>query len=115
MIRKENRLKKNKQFQYIYKHGTFVKSKYVLLVFIKAKIKPYKVGFSVGTKVGKSVQRNKIKRRMKEAFSQILPLVDRRYNYVFVAREGIDMLDFNSILQNMLDVVKKAGLLNEDN
>ena len=52
---------------------------------------------------------------MKEAFSQILPLVDRRYNYVFVAREGIDMLDFNSILQNMLDVVKKAGLLNEDN
>lgn len=115
MIKKENRLKKNKQFQYIYKNGTFVKSKYILLVFIKAKIKPYKVGFSVGTKVGNSVQRNKIKRRMREAFSKIVPIVDRRYNYVFVAREGIDMLDFNSILQNMLEVIKKAGLLNGDN
>ena len=115
MINYQNRLKKNKHFQYIYKHGTGVKCGFITLVFIKAKVKPFKVGFSVGSKVGKSVQRNKVKRQMKEAFSQILPLVDRRYNYIFVAKPGIVELDFHSIKQNMLDVVKKAGLFNEQN
>ena len=113
MIKRENRLKKNKHFNYIYKHGTSIKCGCVALVFIKLKIKPFKVGFSVSNKIGKSVVRNKVKRRMRESFNQIAGLVDRRYNYIFVAKQGITEKSFLEIKEYMLGAIKKAGLLNE--
>ena len=113
MIKRENRLKKNKHFNYIYKHGTSIKIKTIALVYIKLKVKPFKVGFSVSNKIGKSVVRNKVKRRMREAFNQIAGLIDRRFNYIFIAKEGIVDNSFEDIKQTMLLLVKKAGLVNE--
>lgn len=114
MLKRENRLKKNKHFNYIYKHGQSVFLKDMSLVFVKAKIKPFKVGFSVSSKVGKAVVRNKVKRRMKEAFSQITGVVDKRYNYIFVAMPTLAERNFLEIKNNMLAIVKKAGLINEN-
>lgn len=114
MLKRENRLKKNKHFNYIYKKGQSVSLDDMTVVYIKAKVKPFKVGFSVSNKVGKAVVRNKIKRRMRESFAQIMPLVDRRYNYIFVAKPSIADKTFMDIKNNMLLVLKKAGMLNED-
>lgn len=114
MLKRENRLKKNKHFNYIYKNGQGINLDDMTVIYIKAKIKPFKVGFSVSNKVGKAVVRNKVKRRMREAFAQIMPLVDRRYNYIFVAKPSIVDKTFIDIKNNMLLVLKKAGMLNED-
>ncbi len=114
MLKRGNRLKKNKHFNYIYKKGQNVSMGDMSLVFIKAKVKPFKVGFSVSNKVGKAVVRNKVKRRMRETFSSILPLADRRYNYIFVAKPNLANKNYLEIKQNMLAIIKKAGLLNED-
>jgi len=115
MLSKENRLKKNKHFNYIYKHGEGIRVGDVSIVYVKAKIKFFKVGFSVSSKVGKAVVRNLVKRRMREAFKELLPIIDRRYNYIFVAKEGLAFKDYNQIKQNMLAAIKKAGLYNEVN
>ena len=113
MLKRENRLKKNRHFNYIYKHGSSVKVGEVVRVYIKLKVKPYKVGFSVGSKVGKSVVRSKIKRQMSEAFKLLIPFVDKRYNYIFVAREKISEKSFFEIKDMMHACIKKAGLENE--
>ncbi len=114
MLKRENRLKKNKHFNYIYKHGTGVSVADMSLVYVKAKIKPFKVGFSVSNKVGKAVVRNKVKRRMRESVMALLPALDRRYNYIFIAKPALADKDFYSIKQSMLMLIKKAGLLNEN-
>ena len=113
MLKRENRLKKNKHFNYIYKNGQGCSLGDMSLIYIKAKIKPFKVGFSVSNKVGKAVVRNKVKRRMREAFASILPLVDRRYNYIFVAKPSLAEKNFLSVKNNMIAIIKKAGLFNE--
>lgn len=115
MIKRENRLKKNKHFNYIYKHGSWYKMPDLSLVYIKTKVKPFQVGFSVSSKLGKAVVRNKLKRRMREIFNSLVPVIDRRYNYIFVAKEGLKDKDFYQIKEEMLSIIKKAGLLNEDN
>ena len=71
MIKRENRLKKNKHFNYIYKHGCAVRGNKLNLIHIKTKFKTFKVGFSVSSKVGKAVVRNKVKRRLKAVISQL--------------------------------------------
>lgn len=114
MLKKENRLKKNKHFNYIYKKGQGLKLGCISLVYIKAKVKPFKVGFSVSNKIGKATVRNKVKRRMRESFAQIIPMIDRRYNYIFVAKDGIQNLSFEQIKDNIINIVKKAGLWNEN-
>ncbi len=115
MVKRENRLKKNKQFNYIYKHGTNIGFGALALVYVKAKVKPFKVGFSVSNKIGKSVVRNKVKRKMREAFNQISGSIDKRYNYIFIARTGINEKSFVQIKDAMLGAVQKAGLVNENN
>ena len=100
MIKKENRLKKNKHFNYIYKHGKSVRCGEVVLVYTKLNVKPYKVGFSVSNKIGKSVVRSKVKRRMSEAFKQFINVIDRRYNYIFVAKQGSENLSSQELQDN---------------
>lgn len=77
MIKNENRLKKNKHFKFIYKHGETKTHKFLSLTFVKTKISPFKVGFSVSKKVGKSVVRNKVKRRLRECFC----LLQKKYKH----------------------------------
>ena len=68
MIKKENRLKKRKQFAYLFKNGNHTGDEFVSLVYLKLKTKNFKVGYSVSKKVGKAVVRNKVKRRLKILF-----------------------------------------------
>lgn len=110
MIKNENRLKKNKHFKFIYKHGSTKSTKLVALTYLKSKYSPYKVGFSVSKKIGKSVVRNKVKRRMREAFCAISSCIDQTYNYIFSAKEGIQNLTFVEIKQEIIEVLKKCNL-----
>ena len=113
MLKKENRLKKNKHFNFIYKNGQYVTSDALTLVYIKTKFRTYKVGFSVNNKIGKANDRNRIKRRLRESFKSLIPVVDRRYNYIFIAKPEIATYDFAEIKNCMVKLIKKANLLNE--
>lgn len=112
-MKKENRLRKRKQFAYIYKHGTVVFSNTVNLVFIKSKYTPLKVGFSVSKKIGKSVVRSRVKRLMSESFRALMPNVNQHYNYIFIAKEGISQLDYFQVQKQIKSLITRAGLYEE--
>ena len=114
-MKRENRLKKNKQFAYIYKHGKAVFSNHINLIYIKSKYKPLKVGFSVSKKIGKSVVRSKVKRRLSEGFRSLMPNVNPNYNYIFIAKNGIESLDYWQILTEIKSLITRAGLYDEKN
>lgn len=114
MIKSENRLRKNRQFLFIYKHGQASHTRTLSVVFVKTKTQPNKIGFSVSKKVGKSVVRSKVKRRMTEAFNQIQKHVDTNFNYVFIAKPEIVEITFFEIVGEMKRVLKKAKLYNEE-
>lgn len=115
MIKKEYRLKKNRQFKYIYKHGESKSHQKLLLIFVKTKQQPFKVGFSVSKKVGKSVVRSKVKRRLRACFAKLIASVDNNYNYIFVAKEGIADMSFDELLLSMKELLIKAEKFNDIN
>jgi len=111
MIEKKHRLKKNRHFNYIYKNGKLVHGSFLNLVYLKTKIKPFKVGFSVSNKIGKSTIRNKVKRRLREGFKLYINNVNNSHNYIFVAKVGIECKSFLEIAEEEKRLLKKAEML----
>lgn len=115
MLPKENRLKKNSQFTYIYKHGQSKHSKFLSVSYLKTKYQPFKIGFTVSKKVGKSVIRSKVKRYLREATRLELKNINNGYNYVFIAREGIDQNNLDMLRKIIIELLQKAGLYKKEN
>ena len=110
MLNKKNRLRKKKEFNYIYKKGTAFFCKFFTMYVVKTKFNEKKFGFTVSNKVGNSVVRHRIKRLMSEAVRLNLNLIPIN-NYIFVARLGSETLSLNEVTENFLYLLKKAELI----
>ena len=111
MLNKINRLKKRKEYNFIYKKGQVFYTKYLSLYIVKTKNLNSKFGFSVGSKVGNSVVRHRIKRVLSEIIRQKVETLPKN-NYVFVAKSGCEEISFNDIKKNIELILKKANLEN---
>lgn len=109
-MEKENKIKKRKQFNFIFKSGDAVHSKTQTLIFTKSKNKTYKVGFSASKKVGNSVARNRARRRMREAARKNEQFFNKNLCYIFVAKEAIIQADFTQIVADTNYLINKANL-----
>lgn len=68
-------------------------------------------GFSVSKKIGCSVQRNRVRRRLKESFRALLPEIEGSVQLIFIARAPIGAASFQEISRDMRYLLKKAGFL----
>ena len=69
---------RNKHFQAVYRRGKRQAGRLLVLTYLHAK--ELKVGFSVSSKVGGAVERNRIKRMLKDDFRHLRPeLLPGRY------------------------------------
>lgn len=114
MIKKENRLKKRKQFAYLFKNGKHLGGESFSLVYIALKTKNFKVGYSVSKKVGKAVVRNKVKRRLKECVLSFSHQIKNEFYIIVVAKPNIVNLKFVDLKQKLYYSFKKAGLLDDN-
>lgn len=108
-----NGLKKNGQFVYAYKRGKAKSSKYMTLIFVRARTYNTKVGFSVSKKIGNAVVRNKVKRRLKDSFGRYMPSIKKGYYVVIVARPPIAQATFSQLHEQVGALLNKAGLIEE--
>ena len=113
MLKKENRLKKRKEFNYIYKKGNLIHSSSFSIHFVRA-FRPYpQIGISVSKTVGNSVIRSRVKRIISEACRlNIEKFVVK--NYVITAKESAKEKTSKDIEVEILKVLAKNNLLKEE-
>jgi ribonuclease P protein component len=109
-------LKKNRDFQKVYKNGRFYAGKYIVLysLFNRFNININRMGITASKKVGKSVRRNKIKRLIKENYRLLEDMIKTSYDIVFVIRNSEKQPDFYDIKKEMHFLLKKLMLLKEE-
>ena len=107
MLKAKNRLKKKKEFAYIYRKNNAFYSKYLTLYTASTKSKSCKIGFSVSNKVGNSVVRHKIKRRLSEIVRKQVNSLPVK-NYIFVAKINSDKLSFSQLEKEVDYLLKKV-------
>ncbi len=105
-----NRLKKNYQYNYVYKHAQSVSDKNFVMLYCVSNVKVTKVGFSVSKKYGKAVMRNRIRRQMKAAVAAKISQIKDGYNIIFIPRKNQSYL-FAEITESFDLLLHKADLI----
>ena len=112
-MKKENRLKKRKQFNWTFKNGTSLQSKNLVIVYTNSRANNFKVGFSVTKKVGKAVVRNKVKRRLKNIVTMLQNNIRGKRTMVFVTKPTSVNANFLDLQAEVVQLLKKANLYKE--
>lgn len=103
-VPKMERLKKNYQYQYVYKNGVSASDKYFTVIAAKSGGGP-RFGFSVSKKYGKAVVRNKLRRRLKEC-CRILA-ADIKSGFAFIIIPHATAEDFGIIKESLEGLFKR--------
>lgn len=105
------RLKKEKEFNLVFRTGKRLYSDSVSVLYI-----PYarlKAGFAVGKKHGGSVKRNRIKRLMRESFRSFIPEISGSYAFVFIPKIK-EEYSLEKFRKDMGYIFRKGGFIKKD-
>lgn len=110
LLKKQYMLKKNKEFRYVVSRGKSVASAYMVLICAKNRT-GIKVGFSVSSKLGNAVVRNRTKRIMRAGFTPLMPDCRRQTAYLFIARKALVGKSSLVAQQEMRALLLQAGMM----
>ncbi|GAB4072022.1 ribonuclease P protein component [Barrientosiimonas marina] len=111
-MKKRYRVKNNREFQYVFRQGkSFANRQLVVYYLDKPDQAHFRIGVSVGKKIGNAVTRNQIKRYLRQAFIELEDHVKPCYDVIIIARQPTKQMNFHQVKQSLLHLLRKKQLL----
>jgi ribonuclease P protein component len=110
------RLSRSAEFERVYRHGRSTANRhFVLYTFPNTSVDRPRLGLSVSRKVGGAVERNRVKRMLREAFAQVEDGLQAGQDVVVVARPTaaglVERDGLDGVATALGELLAKAGLL----
>lgn len=111
-MRKSYRVKKEKDFQTVFQKGvSCANRKFVVYRLDKPGQKHFRVGLSVGKKIGNAVERNAVKRKIRACLYDMREKIEPEIDFIIIARPAINGLDSKEVYANLEHVLKLAKII----
>jgi ribonuclease P protein component len=111
---KNHRLRSQHVFQYVYEQGKRVSSALIRIHYLNSgEAQPPKLGISVTRSVKNAVDRNKIKRRLKEIIRLHQGEFKTGSAMVIVAKQGTEIMDYQKLESMILELMQRLGAMKE--
>ena len=106
-------LKRNHDFKRLYNKGKSAASQCVVVYCRRNGKSESRLGITVSTKLGGAVQRNRIRRRLKEIYRLNEKRLSPGYDVVIVARIRSRYVGFSELEASVLALLRKLGLFSK--
>ena len=114
-MRKSYRVKTENDFQTVFKSGNSVANRaFVVYQLDKPENKHFRVGISVGKKVGHTaVVRNRLKRYIRAVLTENKPLIKPQVDFLVIARPYARNFRWDDVRKNLLHALFLANIMEE--
>jgi ribonuclease P protein component len=113
MLPSAARLRRRSDFGRVYAKGRSYATDLVVLYVVPGRGPTTRVGFSVSTKVGKSVVRNRTRRRLREGVRLLLSNTNGRYDLVVVAKRRSAEASLVDLRAALDELFRRSGVTHE--
>ena len=105
-------IKENYLFRALYRRGRQTSCKTMAVYVNRNRQKTVnRLGLTVSTKLGCAVVRNRLRRRLREAYRMLEPEIQTGIDVVITARFGCEKAPFNTLVQDMRDAFARLGVV----
>ena len=110
---KKYRLRNNEDFRKVYDKGKNYWNRNLVLYKMKNGLDYSRVGFTVSKKIGNSVVRNRVKRRLREIFRKNCDRVKGEYDIIIIPKKNVVDIGHRELESAMLHILKLSGLFKD--
>lgn len=104
-------IKENRLFRILYARGKNAARRTMAVYVLKNRQKTEnRLGITVSVKLGGAVQRNRIRRRLKEVYRLNETRMKSGYDIVIVARHAADQVSFETLQKEFSQLSRELGL-----
>src|SRR5699024_12325278 len=114
IMNKAFRIKKNSEFQHVFKEGKSFANRQLVIYYIKKEDQDhFRVCLSVGKKIGNAVTRNRIKRYLRHSFHELENQIHSNYDIIIIARKPTKDMTFREVKSSLIHLLSKERLLKQ--
>ena len=113
-MQRKFRLTRSDDFKRVRQNGKSYAHPLVLLVAQASDSPKIRVGVAAGKTTGNAVQRNRAKRRLREAMRTLLPSLAPRWDLILIARAGLASASLEDTRTALTSLLRRAGLFSAD-
>ena len=113
MLKRRHRLVDEERFRQVRQTGTSYAHSLLVLCLLPNEQDVSRCGFAASRRVGEAVQRNRARRRMREAVRLMWDLIEPGWDIVWVARNPINQASFQELQNACARLLRRARLLKQ--
>ena len=106
-MKKINVVKSNLEFNNIIKTGKWVKNNYFVVYYKENDLNKYRFGISVGKKVCNAVNRNKLKRKVRNILDNHKNIYSNSIDYIIIIRKSCLLASYQTLEENLINLLRK--------
>jgi len=112
-VKRRFRLTRSTDFKRVRRSGKSYAHPLIVLIVLPNELDSSRVAVAAGRAVGKAVERNFAKRRLREAIRSLFPVIASGWDILVIARRPISAASFLQIQNALETLLQRARILKE--